>query len=845
MNQGSEDPGFFMEVIYFLLGIEGQALDPNATWNLGWENAPETWILILLIIPAVLLFGYLIYRYEPDLSTGRQILLATFRIGAISVLLIMLFQPYLYNEIELTRESNIALMVDNSGSMSFTDRYRNEETISRLTFLTGLREEGEEVTSEMETELEGFSRLELLNRIRNNPDLNVMEELSRDQILRMYTFARGIQEQDPDQTLEESENAGATAMGNGFRDVIERQRGYDTSAIILFSDGQSNAGEDPVSAVEYLKNQGMDIPIHTVATGARYPPLHVNITELQAPDTAQVGAEDPVLFQVTIRSNGFLPEDDRQRTLQLETEQGRILTEKQIQMAGDGEEQEEELQWRPSEPGEYNVTVRVPAHADEIETDSNSVSHRIEVVDEKIRVFYIENDPRYDFRFLQTAMIRDNTIEAQFLLAEADQEYPQAASPGLESPTWFPQERQQLAQLDVIIIGDVHPDDLGAPGMNPEPVQERIVDFVNEMGGGVLFLAGEEFNPRRFTGTPLEELLPVTVGDAPSFRNRPVQDPFYPSLTVVGRNHPVMQLRETTEENTALWEGRIPPPEGLRPLHRYYPVQETKLGASTLARIPGDPVNENNRPLIAVNRFGRGRTMFVGTDETFRWRELRGDTLFYRFWNNSVRWLQEGRLLSGNRHDIQTDKEEYHPGEDVEIFAHLLDENYEPATRSQLTAHVTHEGVDREQLITLHRQQPGQFRGTFQPDETGEYSIWIGDEPSYASESEERDFAETRIRVRPQNLEAENPNVDAETLKTIARESGGTFFWLDEIRSRSDSSGDGEDEKPPLADIVYAEPETLLLRPEREPLWNAPLLFLLFLVFLSLEWILRKRSRLI
>ena len=43
---------------------------------------------------------------------------------------------------------------------------------------------------------------------------------------------------------------------------------------------------------------------------------------------------------------------------------------------------------------------------------------------------------------------------------------------------------------------------------------QNLVEFVTEKGGGVLFIAGELFNPLSYHGSPLELLLPIELGDA-------------------------------------------------------------------------------------------------------------------------------------------------------------------------------------------------------------------------------------------------------------------------------------------------------------------------------------------
>ena len=55
--------------------------------------------------------------------------------------------------------------------------------------------------------------------------------------------------------------------------------------------------------------------------------------------------------------------------------------------------------------------------------------------------------------------------------------------------------------------------------------------------------------------------------------------------------------------------------------------------------------NESNagaktvEPLFVTRDYGRGRVFFSATDETYRWRFMRGDSpYFYPFWQRAINW---------------------------------------------------------------------------------------------------------------------------------------------------------------------------------------------------------------
>ena len=72
----------------------------------------------------------------------------------------------------------------------------------------------------------------------------------------------------------------------------------------------------------------------------------------------------------------------------------------------------------------------------------------------------------------------------------------------------FPAAKDDLFAYDVVIFGDADISYLSQSQL------QNLVEFVTEKGGGVLFVAGELFNPLAYHGTPLELLLPIELSDA-------------------------------------------------------------------------------------------------------------------------------------------------------------------------------------------------------------------------------------------------------------------------------------------------------------------------------------------
>src|SRR5207237_1618864 len=104
----------------------------------------------------------------------------------------------------------------------------------------------------------------------------------------------------------------------------------------------------------------------------------------------------------------------------------------------------------------------------------DDLKHAVRLVDRRVRVLTIENSPRWEYKFLQTALLRDRRVEASFLLVNGDPKVLQAGPPFLHE---FP-GRDKFFSFDLLILGDVPANYFGPERMN------WIRDFVK--AGGVL-----------------------------------------------------------------------------------------------------------------------------------------------------------------------------------------------------------------------------------------------------------------------------------------------------------------------------------------------------------------------
>jgi hypothetical protein len=124
--------------------------------------------------------------------------------------------------------------------------------------------------------------------------------------------------------------------------------------------------------------------------------------------------------------------------------------------------------------------------------------------------------------------------------------------------------------------------------------------------------------------------------------------------------------------------------------------------------------------------------------------------------------------------------------------------------------------------------QVGVAEASFTANEAGVYSIRILPAGIAAQGDSAVRPATISIRAEAGDSELERPKLDRALLEDVARASGGKVLSL------------GEFDQVPDA---FKVKEVGRLLEYRDELWDAPILFGSFMVLLTVEWIVRKRSR--
>jgi hypothetical protein len=758
----------------------------HADLRFGGIPLPALAILAMLLIAAVLYS----YRGVATLLTDRKrYAMIALRIAFFMLLLLFLGRPVLTLTITKAIRRTLLFVMDTSKSMSIQDARLDKNDAVRAAMTMGNLDPAKGLDQPAPSSAPRPARLQLAKAAFANTQLNWVADLQRDFDLEGYRFADGVASFPMSDVASVNLAGDRTAIGDAIHDLIRQKRGQALAGIVLMTDGGNNAGASPTDAATLAAAQGT--PIYTYGIGVTNP-HDISVASIFAEHVAFAREELPV--SARIRSQGYAGQ-----TVTVEFRLGnKIVATKDLTFDGDGETLVS-VRFTPDTPGEFDLTASVPAREDEAVKDNNSASQRLRVIDGKIKVLYIEAEPRWDFKYLQEMLLRDRRIDAKFVLTEADPGLSAGAnSPYLKS---IPTDRAKLLAYNMILIGDL------PPGALTADQQQILDDFVSKLGGAMIFLAGEKHNPSQYIGTPLEKILPVipqsndpTAGDF----SKPIQL----QLTTQGASQPMLSLAGDPVESAKRW-AEMPP------VYWTAPVVRLKPGAQAL--LTGDA----GTPVVAMQTYGLGQVLFIGTDETWRWRKNDLIPIHDGLWSQIIQRLGLPNLMGlSQRVQLTSDKDDYFTGDHALIYARIYDDNFQPLAANSIEGSFTSDrGASGSFTLSPVPGQAGLFTSDLVAPGAGRYEISL---PRSANQK-------LKFDVKEPALEMGETAMNETLLKQIASISGGAFLREEDLCK--------------LPGLLRAKPAEVTTTIEAD-LWASPLLFVLMFCAACGEWLLRKQSQL-
>ena len=604
--------------------------------------------------------------------------------------------------------------------------------------------------------------------------------------------------------IETSPNTNLTAP---LRQVSSDSSSTALAASVVFTDGGHNFGEHPLDRSESLSNA----PLLIVPIGNTKMQRDVILHHTQAPKA--VFLNDAVSVESMLTAYDCEGEQLRIELLA----DGQVVDTELLTATSEIYDGQIQLHWKARELGRKNLALRVAPLSEERTDENNIEAFSVNVMEDTIRLLLADNLPRWEFRYLVNLFKRDERIQFEQLLFEPRHSYGRRDEP---RPT-LPFSIDDWLRYRVVILGDLRSAQLDRRH------QELLIEYVTELGGNLIVIAGRESMPQAFVNQPLEGLLPVEEMDRALNRDLP----HYLYVTAEGNMSMATQIVPDPVYSDRIWRemSQRLPLYNLSDFSKPKPTSHVLIGASQ-RRSSGTEATRTDPAFLSWHFVGRGRVVYIAAPMTYQLRYRQGDLFHHRFWGQLLRWTIARDLAEGSRTvRLSTDKTRYEKGDKVQAVVRLyqLDGRTVSGAENRITAYQDDRPV-REIELFEEPGRPGVYRGMLEGLPEGKIKLRAsGDRISnlLVTEGHTRPI-ETSINVDPSGaLELRHPLCNMPLLRQLAEASGGMVI----APSGLESALEHLDLEPEVTEDI-----------RRKPLWNRWDLLCLFVGCLTLEWIGRK-----
>lgn len=718
---------------------------------------------------------------------------------------------------------DIAILIDDSQSMSVADKYQDE---AREIFSRKIAD----ASSQQVTRI-GIARA-ILTENQGRFLATILERKFRIHLYHLSARAEKIAVISKPEEISEAlsliralktdASHDSSKIGNACRQVLNDFRGTPLGAVVLFSDGVVTDGEELSKVTKFAVQSA--VPFFAIGLGEEMEPRDFAVLDIQGPDEISFG--DRVVLDVRVSSSGY----KNFRTSVILKEKGKpdIIDRQEITLDGTGVPSVIRLVDKPKTEGLKLYEIEIPVQKDESQATNNRLEKNVLVQQAStVKILFVEGCRRYEYHYLKTLLERQAEVPGgrklfslNVLLVEADPDFPSQDRTAIaDLPT-----RSELFLYDVVIFGDVDPRSREATKF--KRFLSDLNEFAREKGGGVLFLAGQRFFPAEYASS-LRDLLPVEINANPLIESpEGISQGYRLVPTASAGLNPIFRFHSEENENNNLWNH-------LKEMYWCFAGVVPKKGAEVLASAEGGNFGlaGKNVPLMVLQYYGAGRVLFFGFDESWRWA-YREDQAYYNYF-----WLQTLRFLSRNsvsKISLKLDKTgNYRRGDSIRVLVRLpLDASGADASspvRVSMERKNIQDGKGKE-VITLELAKVSGSRGAFETvidnAREGKYLFQV----LQPVKQEPPPFVE--CIVLPPPGEMEKLTMAQNDLTKMSLATKGKFYFPDQAASVPS-------DLPRGFQISSGSPS-----PPWD-LWNHPFVFIMVLLLLTLNWFLGRRLQLL
>jgi uncharacterized membrane protein len=728
---------------------------------------PLPWWAVLLVVAAAAALAWHAYRRFSAWPT-RRYTLSALRFITLLALVIVLMRPIARSSEADSRDVVVPILIDVSRSMAIEDA-SGASRIERA---------GDFLAKRLLPALNGRFQVEVLS------------------------FGETLV---PADAAELAATARRSDLGGALAAARERFRGRPVAGMVILTDGADTSG-----AVELPVPENTLPPVHAFGFGSEDAGGDREILSVTAAEAVLDGSR--VDLAVSAVAHGSAQDAVELRLL----ENGRPREVRHVRPGPGGGTIREVFHVAPTAGAATVYTVEIPPLPRELVPENNSRSVLVQPPARTRRVLLLEGAPGFEHSFLKRALMSDRSLEVDSVVRKGENEegadtfYIQASRTRSAALTsGFPPGPVSLFTYDALVLANVAGDQLTGAQL------EAARDFVSRRGGGLLVMGAQSFLGRGLVGTPIEDALPMllnrrsdTAVPAGAARGAGV------ALTEAGIDHPITRIADTPEENRKRWEG-------LPALASASALGSARPGAAILATTT---IGGAARPLVAVQRFGEGRSMVFAGEASWRWRMMLPsvDHSYETFWRQAIRWLALGA----------SDPIAVYPpvasavGDDVVIRAAVRDPAFTPMPDASVEVRVSGPDGRRQELSASLEGKDGSagamFAAKFTPAQPGLYRVNVTARRGRADAGS----ASSALLVGGADVEMSDPRLNTALLQRISAGTGGRLMQPGEV-------------EPLMSALRAATPAAALT--VRHDLWHNAWSFLVVIALLTAEWLLRRR----
>ncbi len=671
------------------------------------------WLLAIAIVAAAGMLFWHVHRNHGMLSGLRPMVIWVLETCMVALILFLLWHPALSVATLRPQQNVVAVLVDDSRSMSIADSSGTRETAAKSVLDSGL-----------------------------------LKALGERFQVRVYKFGK-----EPER-IQKTDQLSAAAPASRISDTLERVLAESSSlplgAIVMLSDGADNAGGIDLETMSAIRRQR--IPVHTIGFGREHPEKDVEISDAVVPVRAL--PQSRLVATVTLQSYG-LSGNKAKLTVK---ESGKVLASQDVTLKGDGQMQSENIVFNAGDAGPKALEIGIEPIAGEDNALNNKVTRLVVVESRKPKVLYFDGEPQWDYAFIGRALNDYPDIELWRMVRPTQnkflRQFPKSSNEK-DLEDGFPTKAEDLFGFEGLILGSVE------ANYFTTSQQQLIRDFVDRRGGGLLFMGGRAtLSDGGYPNSPLADLVPTKLPEGKGTFHR---DFTGQELTGEGAQSVITRLDDDPVRNAERWK-KMPQ------MANYQEVGEAKPGATTLLR--ATPANRPKSPLLVTENYGRGRTMLFATGGVWRWKMWldHADTTFATFWQQIFRYLvtdTPGQVAATTPKAVLSDETR------VPIRVEVRDKQYKPVNNAKVQARfMGPDGASATMELAPVPLEEGVYGGEWTAEKPGTYVTEI----IAGRETEEVGHEVLTFRREDGVAENFHTSQNRELLEKLSQQTGGRYY---------------------------------------------------------------------